>query len=38
VLSCEGTGQWDTVGDAPVLVELAVGDDGEEWVRYEMTD
>jgi hypothetical protein len=38
VLSCEGTGEWDTVGDAPVLVELAVGDDGEEWVRYEMTD
>jgi len=38
VVSCEGTGQWDSVEDTPVLVELAVDKDGEEWVGYEMTD
>ena len=38
VLSCEGTGDWAELGEAPVLVVLEAGDDGEEWVRYEMTD
>jgi hypothetical protein len=38
VLTCEGTGKWDSVDDTPVIVELAVDNDGDEWVRYEMTD
>lgn len=38
VLACEGTGQWDTLGEAPVLVELAVDSDGDEWVRYELVE
>jgi hypothetical protein len=38
VLSCEGTGEWTDLGEAPVLVVLEAGDDGEEWVRYEMVE
>jgi hypothetical protein len=38
VLSCKGTGEWTDLGDAPVLVVLEAGEDGDEWVRYEMTD
>ena len=38
VLSCEGTGEWTDLGEAPVLVVLEAGEDGDEWVRYEMTD
>lgn len=38
VLTCKGTGEWDDMGDTPVIVELTVDSDGEEWVRYEMTD
>lgn len=38
VLSCEGTGEWTDLGEAPVIVVLEAGEDGEEWVRYEMAD
>jgi hypothetical protein len=39
ILSCEGTGTWDDLDETtPVLVELAAGEDGDEWVRYEMTE
>ena len=38
VFSCEGPATWETIGESPVLVELAVGDDGEEWISYEPTD
>lgn len=38
VLSCEGTGDWTDLGEAPVMVVLEAGEDGEEWVRYEMAE
>lgn len=39
VLTCEGTGTWDTLDETtPVLVELAADNDGDDWVRYEMLD
>jgi hypothetical protein len=38
VLTCEGTGKWDSIDDTPVTVELTVDSNGDEWVRYEMTE
>ena len=38
ILSCEGTGVWDKIDEAPVLVQKTVDADGDEWIRYEMTD
>lgn len=35
-LSCEGTGTWNDMPDTPVLVELTVDSNGDEWVGYEM--
>jgi len=37
ILSCEGTGVWDKIDEAPVLVQKTVDSDGDEWIRYEMT-
>ena len=39
ILSCEGTATWDDLDETtPVLLELEAGEDGEEWVSYEMTE
>ncbi|WP_148573063.1 hypothetical protein [Nocardioides caldifontis] len=38
ILSCEGTGVWDKLDETPVLVQKTIDSDGDEWIRYEMTD